>query len=163
LLGHALLRARQYDESAAAFRRLFELIPDRTAVHAAIGEALLLGGHFEEALAEFDAEPLEAFTHYGQAITFHEMGDQEQSAAAMEKLKMANAEDADSWAAQLAMAHAMRGEKDEAFKWLYRGLELHDQGVASAESNPFFDKLQGDPRFDEFLQQLNSGFRKSAD
>ena len=77
----------------------------------------------------------------------------------MEKLKIANAEDADGWAAQLAMAHAMRGEKDEAFKWLYRGLELHDQGVTSAASNPFFDKLQDDPRFDEFLQRLNSGFR----
>jgi len=156
-LGHALLRARQYDESAAAFRRLFELIPNRTAVHAAIGEALVLGGHYEEALAEFEAEPFEGFTQYGRAITFYEMGEQQQSDTAMEKLKIANAEDADGWAAQLAMAHAMRGEKDEAFKWLYRGLELHDQGVTSAASNPFFDKLQDDPRFDEFVQRLNSG------
>jgi TolB-like protein/Flp pilus assembly protein TadD len=160
-LGHALLRARQYDASVAAFRKLEELQPDRVAVHAALAEALVLGGQHEAALAEFEADPLEGFTLYGQAITYHLMGDRERSDAAMEQLK--NLDDADWWAAQIAMAHAMRGDSDEAFKWLEIGLELNDQGLPSAESNPFFDSLRDDPRFDEFIRRLYSGSGSSAD
>jgi len=154
-LGHALFRARQYDEAVKAFRELMAINPDRTAIHAATGEALLLAGNYQEALAEFDAEPFDGFTYYGRAMTFDALGDDEQSDTAMEQLL--SLDDADGWAAQIAMAHAMRGENDEAIKWLYRALELHDQGASSSQSNPFFDNLQDDPRFDEFLKEMYSG------
>jgi adenylate cyclase len=154
-LGYALRVAREYDESAKAFREILAINPDTTAIHAAIGEMLLLAGNYQEALAEFDAEPLDGFTYYGRAMTFHALGDDDQSDTAMEKL--ISLDDADGWAAQIAGAHAMRGENDEAIKWLYRALEQHDQGVWNSQNDPFFDNLRDDPRFDEFLKGMYSG------
>lgn len=88
-------------------------------------------------------------------MTFHALGDDDQSDTAMEKLL--SLDNADGAAAQIAMAHAMRGENDEAIKWLYRALDLHDQGVWNSQTNPFFDNLHDDSRFDEFLKELYSG------
>ena len=154
-LGGALKYARQYDESAKAYRELLAINPDRTAIHAYIGEVLLLAGNYQEAMAEFDAEPMDILTYYGRAMTFHALGDDAQSDTAMEKLL--SLDNADGWAAQIARAHAMRGENDEAIKWLYRALELNDPGVLRSQMHPFLDNLRDDPRFDEFLKKIYSG------
>ena len=154
-LGGALKYARQYDESAKAYRELLAINPDRTAIHAYIGEVLLLAGNYQEAMAEFDAEPIDILTYYGRAMTFHALGDDAQSDTAMEKLL--SLDNADGWAAQIARAHAMRGENDEAIKWLYRALELNDPGVLRSQIHPFLDNLRDDPRFDEFLKKIYSG------
>ena len=154
-LGHILKNARRYNESVRAFRKLLALSPTATAGHAALAESLLLAGNYEEALAEFDAEPMDGFTFYGRAMTYHEMGEPEKSDAAMNTLL--NLDDAESWAAQIAMAHAVRGESDDAMKWLNRALQLNDQGIYIARIAPFFDNLRGDPRFEEFVKLLVSG------
>ena len=154
-LGGALKYARQYDESAKAYRELLAINPDRTAIHAYIGEVLLLAGNYQEAMAEFDAEPMDILTYYGRAMTFHALGDDAQSDTAMEKLL--SLDNADGFAAQIARAHAMRGENDEAIKWLYRALELNDPGVLRSQMHPFLDNLRDDPRFDEFLKKIYSG------
>jgi TolB-like protein/Flp pilus assembly protein TadD len=154
-LGHTLKLARQYDESVDAFRKMLAVSPDSTAVHAALAEVLLLAGEYEAALAEFDAEPLAGFTHYGHAMTYYEMGEQEKSDAALNALL--SLDDVDGWAAQVAMAHAVRGEKDEAFRWLDRALELNDQGVFGVRAAPFFGNLRDDPRLDEFVKRLWKG------
>jgi len=154
-LGDKLKFARQYDESAKVFRKLLAINPDWIAIHADIGEALLLAGNYQEALAEFDAEPMDAWRYFGRAMTFHALGDDDQSDTAMEKLM--GLDNADNMAAQIAFVHAMRGENDEAIKWLYRALELHDQGVLRSRDRPFLDNLRDDPRFDEFLKKIYSG------
>jgi hypothetical protein len=51
----------------------------------------------------------------------------------------------------------VRGEKDEAFRWLDRALELNDQGVFGVRAAPFFDNLRDDPRLDEFVKRLWKG------
>jgi tetratricopeptide (TPR) repeat protein len=150
-----LKNARQYEESVAVFRKLLVLSPDAQAGHAALAEALLLAGDYQEALAEFDAEPLDGFTLYGRAMTFHELGDQERSEAAMKALL--DLDDVHGWAAQIAMAHAVREERDDAMAWLEKAFELNDQGIIAAQTNPFFDNLRGDPRFKQFLERLASG------
>lgn len=156
MLGHALMRTRQYDQSVAAFRKLLAISPDAAAGHAALGESLLLAGEHEEALAEFDAEPRDGFTHYGHAMTYFEMGEQANSDAAMNALL--NLDDADDWAAQIAMAYAVRGEDSEAIAWLYRALELNDPGIHYAGGGfPFLDNLRGNPRYEEFINRVRAG------
>ena len=155
VLGHVLMLGGEYEESVAAFQKRIELNPDAAANHAALAEALLLAGRYEEALAEFDAEPWKGFTYYGRAMTYHEMGNAELSDAAM--VDLLGLEDANVWAAQIAMAYAVRGEKDEAFHWLDVAYELNDQGILVVEINPFFRNLLGDPRFEPFVEKLASG------
>ena len=66
-------------------------------------------------------------------------------------------EDAESWGAQIAIAHAVRDENDDAMRWLDRALELNDQGVLGAEVFPFYDNLRDDPRFADFVRRLKAG------
>jgi len=154
-LGVALMLARQYDESAKAFREILTINPDMTGIHGYIGEVLLLAGNYQEAMAEFDAEPMDILTYFGRAMTFHALGDDDQSDTAMEKLM--SLDNPDRFAGQIASAHAMRGENDAAIKSLYHALEVHDQGVLRSQINPFLDNLRDDPRFDEFLKEMYSG------
>ena len=154
-LGHALKYAGEYEEAVVAFRKRIELSPDARAGHAALAETLLMAGRYEEALAEFNAEPWEGFTYYGRAMIYHEMGNAALSDAAMADLL--GLEEANNWAAQIAKAHAVRGEKDQAFHWLDIAYELRDQGVIVAVTNPFFSNLRGDPRFEAFIEKLSSG------
>ena len=160
VLGHALMIARQLDESIAAFRKVLSISPDAAAGHTALGEALFLAGNYEEALLEFDAEPWEGFTQYGRAMTYYRLGDQEKSDTAMQALL--DLEDAQWWAAQIALAHGIRGENDEAMKWLDRALELNDQGVLGADVFPLADDLRDDPRFADFVSAPKGGQRPIA-
>ena len=118
-------------------------------------KTLFLAGDYEEALAEFDAEAWEAFTFYGRAMTYYEIGDLEKSDAALTDLL--GLEDAEAWAAQIAMVYAVRRDNDEAFRWLDRALELNDQGILSMQMLPFFDNIRDDLRYDEFVERLWSG------
>lgn len=36
-------------------------------------------------------------------------------------------------------------------------VEQNDQGIYTAQTNPFFDNLRGDPRFEDFVERLVSG------
>ncbi|MDX1480673.1 MAG: hypothetical protein R3315_03300, partial [Woeseiaceae bacterium] len=152
--GHALMFDRQYAAALEAYERLHELNPDAIAINAMLGEILFLLERHDEALAVFENEVIEGFRLFGRAIVFHEQGLAAESDAALAALI---GMDNEEWAAQIAQAHAVRGEIDEAMRWLYLGLERRDQGIQIAAVNPFLDNLRGDERFAEFLVTLRSG------
>nr|MDQ3802980.1 tetratricopeptide repeat protein [Acidobacteriota bacterium] len=54
----------------------------------------------------------------------------------------------------LATAHAMLGERDEAFKWLERAVTLGNENRPWFESNPDWEPLRGDPRFGELMRRI---------
>jgi hypothetical protein len=63
------------------------------------------------------------------------------------------AEHADDDAYNIAMAFAWRGESDKAFDWLDRAIS-HGQSVYGIKTDPFFQGLTGDPRWDSILERL---------
>jgi predicted Zn-dependent protease len=54
----------------------------------------------------------------------------------------------------LAVVYARMGEKDEAFKWLERGYQEHDQWMCVLKVDPSLDPLRPDPRFKELLKKV---------
>jgi hypothetical protein len=48
----------------------------------------------------------------------------------------------------------MAGEKDKAFEWFERGLEVHDPGMPYL-GMPHYDSLRPDPRFQDLLRRMN--------
>jgi hypothetical protein len=52
------------------------------------------------------------------------------------------------------MAHAVRGERDEAFGWLDRALEQRDAGLAEAKPDVFLRPLRRDSRWPDFLARI---------
>ena len=56
----------------------------------------------------------------------------------------------------IAMIFALRGDNDQAFSWLNRGLDVRDPGVASIYEQPYLiPKLRSDPRLAALLKKLN--------
>jgi serine/threonine-protein kinase len=56
----------------------------------------------------------------------------------------------------LATAHAMLGERDEAFEWLGRAITLGNENRLWFESDPNWEPLRQDPRFGELMQRIGS-------
>jgi len=59
----------------------------------------------------------------------------------------------------LAGVYAIRGEKQEAYRWLERAIEGGFLEYRYLERHPFFANLHGDPRF----QQMMAGVKQEAD
>ena len=58
---------------------------------------------------------------------------------------------------EMATAHAVLGDKDEAMNWLRRGFRERSSCMVDLKTDPRLDSLRSDPRFDQLLQKV--GFR----
>jgi len=145
--------AGRHEEAESAFRRALELSPGMVPVHELLGRALLARGRVEEALAETQKEGSAGYRSCGLGIVYQAMGRKEESDAALAAL-LAQGE---KWAVQIAMVHAMRGERDQAFEWLERGQALRDAGIAHIRVHPMLRGLHGDPRWKPFLEKVGLG------
>jgi hypothetical protein len=55
---------------------------------------------------------------------------------------------------RIATTYALLGENDQAFEWLEKLWERPLWGFEAAPSNPAWDSLQDDPRFEQLLRKL---------
>jgi len=51
--------------------------------------------------------------------------------------------------------HAGLGEKDQAFEWLEKAYDEHDQGLSFLKVDPTLEPLRSDPRFQDLLRRMN--------
>lgn len=58
-----------------------------------------------------------------------------------------------SGAYDIALIYAAMGNRDEAFRWLDKGFELHDRGVTYVKIDPSLDSLRQDLRFTAVLKR----------
>jgi serine/threonine-protein kinase len=57
----------------------------------------------------------------------------------------------------LASAYAMEGERDEAFEWLERAINLGNENLPWFKSNPVWKPLHDNPRFKELMHRVEIG------
>jgi len=151
-LSSALLNARQYEKAEQAARRAVTLAPDRTNVHVTLGSTLLLQKRPEEALVEFDLEPVDWSRMTGRALAFAVTGKRDLARAELDAMQQKIGEAA---AYQYAEINAQLGDPDEAFRWLERAREIRDPGLAaSVFVDPYLDPLRSDPRYDALVHEL---------
>jgi serine/threonine-protein kinase len=62
----------------------------------------------------------------------------------------------------LATAHAMLGDRDEAFRWLGRAIDLGNENRTWFESDPNWEALRGDERFGELMQRIEREKARAA-
>ncbi|PYT02105.1 MAG: hypothetical protein DMF65_07395 [Acidobacteria bacterium] len=60
----------------------------------------------------------------------------------------------------LATTHAMLGDRDDAFRWLERAIELGNENRTWFESDPNWEALRTDPRFRELMSRLEAAERQ---
>jgi tetratricopeptide (TPR) repeat protein len=144
------LAAGRAAEGEATIRRYIELNPDGYGAHSVLGDALLLQGRADEALAEYEKEADPSARLAGRAMALHVRGHRAASEAALRQLV---AEYGDQ-AKLIAEVHACRGEADQAFVWLGRAYDRHDSDLAYLKPAPFLATLHGDPRWAELLRKV---------
>jgi len=151
--GRILLWADRPATAEGAFRRALELSPGMAAVQTLLAYSLLAQGKSEEALAEAEKEASAGYRYCALARVHYILGRREESDRAMAALVA----EGEQWAMQIALAHAVREERDEAFRWLERARELRDAGIVSTRAAPGLRNLREDPRWKPFLEKIGLG------
>jgi TolB-like protein/Flp pilus assembly protein TadD len=150
-LGLTCFAAGRLAESEQAFRKSIELAPQRIVSNALLSLVLLDQGRTDDSLAQVQREPDEVWNLWATAIVDQRSGKKAGSDAAVKKLV---SEHAVGNAFQIAEVYAVRGDGDEAFKWLETAYQKRDSGVTHAKVDPELASLHNDPRWGPFLKKL---------
>jgi serine/threonine-protein kinase len=54
----------------------------------------------------------------------------------------------------VAWALSALGDRDGAFRWLERGVDERDYSMLQLKTQPNYDPLRGDPRFQALLRRM---------
>ena len=143
---------RDYDSALAAARRVLEMNPDHGGAHGDAGNALLMLGKVDEALAEFGKEGIGLLSQPGIAIALHRKGDTAGADAAFRRLV---ADEGDNGLYQQAQVLTQWGRADDALAALDKAAASGDSGLVYLLSDPFLEPLQKQPRFKALLSRLH--------
>ncbi len=150
-LAYHLAITRQEAEAQAESARVIELSPASPWAHASLGLAFLLRGKFEDAAAAAHDDAAGWARLYIVAMArWSQKRIPEADAALADLIK----DYADVAACQIGAVYAWRGEKDQAFEWLERARRQRDSGLVALRSEPVYDNLHGDPRWNGFLRTM---------
>jgi tetratricopeptide (TPR) repeat protein len=150
-LGRSLAGKHQDDEARQAFERALQLNPQQNWANFLLGNLLLSKGDDEGAMAHYQRAP-DQFRTTGTAMVEFTRGREEASNEALHKLE---SDYSIGFAYQIAQAYAWRGQKDKAFEWLGRCLEIHDAGMVRLQYDPAMDPLRSDPRYAALVAKMD--------
>jgi len=149
-LGLRYLAAGRASEAEETLKKVLELNPDDYGAHGLLGDAHLLQGRPDAALAEYEREPDPSERLAGLAMAQHALGHRVTSEAALRELVETYADQA----RLIATVHAYRGETDEAFAWLERAYQKRDPDLVYLKPAYFLNNLHGDPRWRALLKKM---------
>jgi tetratricopeptide (TPR) repeat protein len=149
-LGFRYLAAGRAAEAEQTMKKFLELRPDRHGAHGLLGDAHLLQGRAEAALAEYEKEVDPAGRLAGRAMAQHLRGDRAASEAALRELVAKYGDQAKL----IAEVHAYRGDVDQAFTWLDRAFRHHDSDLVYLKPAPLLSHLHDDPRWGALLEKV---------
>jgi TolB-like protein len=140
-----------WDQADLTLRRNIELYPTAAHDHHTRTLVLLAQGKAEDALAELELEPLEAFREVDRPLALDALG---RHAEADQAIAPAEKKFGDGMAYQIAYIYAARKNLDRTFYWLDRAYKQHDGGLADLKVDPYFRGLKNDPRYKALLLKV---------
>ena len=144
------MRVGRLEEAEADINKAIQLSPGGGSHYSNRALLRLLQGRPLEAIADTEKADHESLRLAILAMANNDLGFQEASGEAIAALLAGHA-DASSY--NIAMVFAWRGESDKAFDWLDQAIS-HGQSVYGIKTDPFFQGLTDDPRWDSILQRL---------
>jgi eukaryotic-like serine/threonine-protein kinase len=151
-LAASLINARDYAGARQALDRAEQLSPYSDYRHQLRTRIELYAGNYEAALKLARSNPDTSQRDYNVSLAAYSAGHAAEGNAALERLIERVP---DTYTVQIAMAYAWRGQRDEAFEWLDRAIEIHDPGLMEIRNMREFDRIRADPRFTQVLAQMN--------
>ena len=158
---HAYFRSGRLDEALAASERRMRIGPGGWISR---GNIHLFKGEVQEALESYDRQKEPRFGWLGaRAIALYELGDDAAYREALDEL--GNINNADAYL-ETARVHAWAGNIDTAFEYLDRHLDPESPDFFWLATrviwNPFFRKLQDDPRWLDLREEAGLGPERLA-
>jgi TolB-like protein/Flp pilus assembly protein TadD len=151
ILGHHQRMAHRPDIAISLFRTVLSLAPGRGNGHAQLGNALLMKGDAQGALAEIELETREVWKMTGLPMAYFALGRKVDSDAALAREIEQDQEDGPY---NIAYVYAFRGDADKAFEWLDKAVESGDGGLNGIVAESLFDNIHKDPRWLPFLRKI---------
>ena len=150
--------ARQYDQALLHARKCTEMFPENSACYFWLTRILQAKGMYDQEVPALQ-----------KVLTLN--GEKEKDVVAPEQLYEAGGiRDVWRWEiervkakaardefarAELASLYALLGERDQALGWLQKAYAGHDDVMYSIKTDPNFDSLRSDPRFQGILRRMN--------
>jgi tetratricopeptide (TPR) repeat protein len=160
-LGWAYNHARRYDEAILECAQIPAIDPKFYFTYWCLGFAYWQKGMLEEAVAAFErggalvTEDLQLKADL--AIVYADAGNKTRARQILEELEeKAHREHVPPFA--LAMAHMAVGDLDDTFAWLNKMYEEHHPWLILMNEHARYDRLRGDPRFQDLLRKI--GFKE---
>ncbi len=143
--------ADRQNESLEASSKSLELNPQQPWSHFIRADIYFANSRTQEGLAEIEQEVTPVFRLQGLATAYYRLGRNKESDAKLAELIATYHQNA---ALQIAEVYAVRGETDEAFRWLDTAYAQRDGGLPLIKSSEPLNRLKSDPRYTAFLQRM---------
>jgi eukaryotic-like serine/threonine-protein kinase len=158
-LAWCLYQARRYDEGIVQARRLLQSEPHYGSARFVLSLMLRRVGKYEEAVGEAQ-KAIELLGEIPMFIAslgtaYAEAGRTEEARRILDKLnEMQPARYVTPY--HRAFIHIYLGERDEALQLLEQSVTISEPWIVWLGTEPQFDALRGDPRFNSLLRQTNN-------
>jgi serine/threonine-protein kinase len=156
-LGFLYYLQHRYEHAIAQFRKVLEMSPKYYLAHAMMGPVYAMTGSFEKALECFvDARTADAdskFVDSLEAMTLAMAGRSVEAKKELDAIMLRAAHDYIS-PVSIAYVFAALGDKNAAFEHLDQAIADRDPNVLGLKSNPVFDGLREDARYQALLRKM---------
>ncbi len=154
--------AGRMDEATQQLARAIELDPTFTVNYWLRGQIDESRGQFGEAIADYKKAAISTSPEVTQALIACAYARSGETAKAQEILKWLTARSQQTFLPSyyIAEVHAMLGNKDEAIRLLEKAYEersipVGGAGIGGPITDPRFDSLRGDPRFQKLIAKFS--------
>ncbi|MBA2525418.1 MAG: protein kinase [Pyrinomonadaceae bacterium] len=155
--GRILAGAGQSDQAIEQLRKTIEMDPSFLLAYLRLGLIYEEKGRYDEAIAEFkQVLKLSGGKPLGIAALAHVYamsGRREEAQENLDELLQLSKQRYVSpvW---IAIIYVALGDKDQAFAWLEKGNEVRDHNVVRLKTDPRYEPLRSDPRFNDLVRRI---------
>jgi TolB-like protein/DNA-binding winged helix-turn-helix (wHTH) protein/Tfp pilus assembly protein PilF len=150
--------ARQPDRAIEELREIIRLDANFPPAHSLLAEAYAQKGKFQESIAEYSL--VQQLDKSAGALGFLGLaharnGERDKAHRFLADLQERLDRGEHITALAFAGIYTSLGEKDQAFAWLDKAYEAHDEELSDFKVDPKFDSLRSDGRYIRMLKRLN--------
>ena len=154
-MGDAAFRAGRVDEAIEQLKKAVQMDPNVLALHWTLAQAYAQKKMYSESVAESEiGMKLRGDGARATALeeAYKSSGYQGFLRASLERDLRGGPEERPAYG--IAIRYARLGNKDEALKWLEKTYAQHTGNMLFVKSEPAFDSLHSDPRFQSLLRRM---------